>query len=139
LLNQRDTYFIALQGRLKLRETADGKAELIAYTRGDAATVRGSDYQLVNVADAGAMRAALATALGVRGEVVKRRELWMWRGVRIHLDEVNGLGTFVEFEAVMEAGESDEVGYQKVAALREALGIADGDLVGVSYSDLLGI
>jgi predicted adenylyl cyclase CyaB len=62
----------------------------------------------------------------------------MWQGVRIHLDEVAGLGTFVELEAVMEPDEPDEIGQQKVAVLRERLGITDENLVGVSYSDLLG-
>jgi predicted adenylyl cyclase CyaB len=138
ILEQRDTYFAARQGRLKLRETSGKPAELIAYARDDTAAVRGSDYQLVSIADPAALLAALTSALGVRGAVVKRRELWMWQGVRIHLDEVAGLGTFVELEAVMEPDEPDEIGQQKVAVLRERLGITDENLVGVSYSDLLG-
>jgi adenylate cyclase class 2 len=139
VLEQRDTYFVATHGRLKLRETAGKPAELIAYARDDAAAVRGSDYHLVSVPDAAALRAALATALGVRGEVVKRRELWLWQGVRIHLDLVEGLGTFVELEAVMAPDEPDEMGHRKVVTLREALRIGDADLLGASYSDLLGI
>jgi adenylate cyclase class 2 len=139
LLEQRDTYFVAPNGRLKLRETAGKSAELIAYARDDAAAVRGSDYQLVSVPDPAALRTALAAALGVRGEVIKRRELWLWQGVRIHLDEVRNLGTFIEFEAVMDPDEPDEAGHLKVATLREALGIRNGDLIGVSYSDLLGM
>ena len=137
-LEQRDTYFIAEQGRLKLRETSGQSAELIAYTRDNTAAVRRSEYQLVSVPDAAALLAALTAALGVRGAVVKRRELWMWQRVRIHLDEVERLGTFVELEAVMGANEPDEIGQQKVATLRERLSIADRDLVGDSYSDLLG-
>lgn len=139
ILEQRDTYFVAKHGRLKLRETSGKPAELIAYARDNAAAVRGSDYQLVSVPDPAALIAALTAALGLRGAVIKRRELWMWQGVRIHLDEVAGLGTFVELEAVMGADEPDEIGQQKVAVLREQLGIADEDLVGVSYSDLLGL
>ena len=103
------------------------------------AAVRGSDYQLVSISDSAALLAALTAALGVRGAVVKRRELWMWQRVRIHLDEVERLGTFIELEAVMAAAEPDELGQQKVATLRERLQIADADLVGVSYSDLLGL
>jgi adenylate cyclase class IV len=137
ILEQRDTYFVAVNGRLKLRETTGWPAELIAYSRTDAAAVRGSDYRLIPVPDPAALRAGLAAALGVRSEVVKRRELWLWRGVRIHLDEVQELGTFVELEAVMAASEPDEDGHRKVAALREALGIAEADLIACSYADLL--
>jgi adenylate cyclase class IV len=139
ILEQRDTYFVAKPGRLKLRETSGKPAELIAYTRDNAAAVRGSDYQLVSIPDPTALLAALTAALGVWNTVVKRRELWMWQGVRIHLDEVAELGTFVELEAVMGTDEPDETGQQKVAVLRQQLGIAEGDLVGVSYSDLLGL
>jgi adenylate cyclase, class 2 len=138
MLEQRDTYFVARQGRLKLRETSGKPAELIAYARNDAAAVRASDYQLVSIPDPAALRAAMTAALGVRGAVVKRRELWVWQGVRIHLDDVAGLGTFIELEAVMGPDEPDEIGQQKVAMFRERLAIADEDLVGVSYSDLLG-
>jgi adenylate cyclase class 2 len=139
VLEQRDTYFVAAHGRLKLRETVGKSAELIAYARDDAAAVRGSDYQLVSTPDPAALRTALAAALGVRGDVIKRRELWLWQGVRIHLDEVERLGTFIEFEAVMAPEEPDEAGHRKVAKLRDALGIKDADLLGVSYSDLLGL
>jgi adenylate cyclase, class 2 len=139
VLDQCDTYFVVPRGRLKLREFGQGGAEIIFYERPNHPAARGSDYRLARVEDGTAMREALSVALGVRGKVRKRRELWMWQGVRIHLDTVEGLGTFVEFEAVMAAGEADEVGHQKLAELRAALGVADGDLVGVSYSDLLGI
>src|SRR5258706_14655754 len=139
ILEQRDTYFIATNGRLKLRETTGMPAELIAYARDNAAAVRGSDYQLVRIPDPATLRMALTTSLGVRGEVIKRRELWLWQGVRIHLDDVAGLGTFIELEAVMGPDEPDEAGHRKVATLRKALHIGDADLLGISYSDLLGI
>ena len=136
-LDQRDTYFATTSGRLKLREISGRGAELIAYARDDAAAVRGSDYQIIPMPNPDGLRAALASTLGVRIVVAKRRELWTWQGVRIHLDDVAGLGRFVEFEAVMADGEPDEVGHAKVRTLRKALGIADADLIGVSYSDLL--
>jgi adenylate cyclase class IV len=139
MLEQRDTYFVVPVGRLKLREIAGRGAELIGYAREDHAAARGSDYRIVAVADAAGLRGVLEAALGVRGEVVKRRELWMWRGVRIHLDELRELGAFIEFEAVMEAGEDDAIGLEKLAQLRTALSIRDADVVGASYSDLAGI
>jgi adenylate cyclase class IV len=139
VLDQCDTYFIVPRGRLKLREFGQGGAEIIYYERQNDPAARGSDYRLAPVEDGAAMREALSAALGVRGQVRKRRELWMWQRVRIHLDTVERLGTFIEFEAVMEPEEADEVGHRKLPDLRAALAVADGDLVGVSYSDLLGI
>jgi adenylate cyclase class IV len=60
----------------------------------------------------------------------------MWEGVRIHLDEVEGLGEFLEFEAPVEA--SGEAGARElVERLRAAFRIGAGDLVAGSYVDLV--
>src|SRR5215204_3744415 len=104
LIRQRDTYFAVRHGRLKLREEEPGGATLIAYDRPDAATERVSDYRLVPVAEPALLRDALVAATGVAVVVEKRRELLMWETVRIHLDEVDGLGAFLELEAVAEPG-----------------------------------
>jgi len=139
VLEQRDTYFVVPHGRLKLRQTTGRGAELVAYSRENSVEVRGSDYRLVAVPDPAGLIAALQSTLGVRGDVVKTRELWMWRRVRIHLDRVERLGTFLEFEAVLDPGEPDEAGHAKLAELRRALNVRDEDLVATSYSDLLGL
>jgi homotetrameric cytidine deaminase len=136
-LRQRDTYFATPRGRLKLREQEPGGAELIAYDRQDAAAARESRYRIAPVADGPALREALDAALGATVVVDKRRHLLLWHGVRIHLDEVAGLGAFVELEGVAP-GESDLVAEgERVAALRAELGIADEDLVPTGYADLL--
>src|SRR5689334_15550162 len=83
VLEQVDTYFHVQSGRLKLRETTGESAELIWYARADQTQFRASDYQLVPMADASLAKMALTSALGVRGEVRKRRELLMWHNVRI--------------------------------------------------------
>jgi homotetrameric cytidine deaminase len=127
---QRDTYFARARGRLKLREQDPGAAELIQYRRADAPDARESEYRRVPAADAEALRHALDAALGTLVVVEKRRRLLLWEGVRIHLDEVAGLGGFVELEGV--GGERD-----KVERLRGELEIADDALVAQSYSDLL--
>lgn len=137
-LAQTDTYFVVARGRLKLREMPD-RAELIAYDRSDTAEVRGCDYHVVPVADGPGLLAALASTAGIRGQVFKRRDLWMWQNVRIHLDRVEGLGTFVEFEAVLGEGETDQSGHAKVKHLCAAMGITDADRLAVAYADLLGL
>ena len=87
-LQQVDTYFLTLHGRFKLRETEGREAELIWYDRPDLAEARDSVYHVLRVPQAAEMKDALARALGVRRVVRKRRRLWMWENVRIHLDAV---------------------------------------------------
>jgi homotetrameric cytidine deaminase len=136
-LRQRDTYFAAPRGRLKLREQEPGGGELIAYERADAAHARESRYRIAPVADADALREALDAALGALVVVDKRRRLFLWEGVRIHLDHVDGLGDFVELEGVA-AGDSDLAREAElVERLRAELGIADEALVATGYADLL--
>ena len=135
VIRQRDTYFAVPQGRLKLREEEPGGARLISYRRPDAADERVSDYRLVPVADPDGLRAALAETCGVRVEVVKRRRLLLWETVRIHLDEVEGLGSFLELEAVAEPDSDLSSERARVAHLRAALDIADAALQAGSYAD----
>jgi homotetrameric cytidine deaminase len=127
---QRDTYFARATGRLKVREQTPGDAELIHYRRTDEAGARVSDYRIVPAPDAQALVAALDAALGTLVVVEKRRHLLLADGVRIHLDRVEGLGDFVELEAV---GHDDSAGIDR---LRAELRIADDSLVEGSYSDL---
>ncbi|MEE8103913.1 MAG: class IV adenylate cyclase [Planctomycetota bacterium] len=136
VLLQRDTFFGAPRGRLKLREMPE-KSELIFYERPDIAGTRLSRFRLVPVPDATALREALAASMGIRGEVKKRRELLLWKNVRIHLDEVEDLGRFVEFEAVLS--DDDIAGAQAdLDRLAGAMGI-DGNLaIPGAYADLLG-
>ncbi|HEX7289735.1 MAG TPA: class IV adenylate cyclase [Conexibacter sp.] len=136
---QRDTYFTVPHGGLKLREQAPGRPHLIQFQRADQEQERESRYRIVEVADAGVLTAALDAALGVRGAVEKRRRLLLWRDVRIHLDTVEGLGTFLELEAVAPPDSDLALEHERVAFLREALAIDDARLVPVGYAALLGL
>jgi predicted adenylyl cyclase CyaB len=124
---------------LKLREQ-EGRdvAELIAYERANETAIRASNYQLVPVPDPRALKAALTRTLGVRVVVEKQRTLWMWHNVRIHLDQVESLGTFPEFEAVLASPDEPEaVSRERLDQLTRVLGIRDEDRIAASYSDLL--
>jgi homotetrameric cytidine deaminase len=131
---QRDTYFAGARGRLKLREQDPGDPELIQYRRPDEAGPRASEYRRVPVGEAQSLREALDAALGTLVVVEKRRRLLLWDGVRIHLDAVDGLGSFVELEALAEAGGDLEA---KLERLSGELEIGADRLVAQSYSDLL--
>jgi homotetrameric cytidine deaminase len=138
VLVQRDTYFAARHGRLKLRQAGDGGDELIAYRRPDAAEPGESTYVRAVTPEAEAMREALEVALGTVVVVAKRRRLFVWENVRIHLDDVEGLGTFIEIEAIVAPDGSDLGDARaKVATLRDELAIGDDALVAEGYSDLL--
>jgi homotetrameric cytidine deaminase len=136
-LRQRDTYFAAARGRLKLREQDPGGAELIAYERPDAAQARESRYRIAPVAEPDALREALDAALGTVAVVDKRRRLLLWEGVRIHLDRVEGLGAFVELEGVAGADSDLAREGELVARVRAELGIADDAIEATGYADLL--
>jgi homotetrameric cytidine deaminase len=142
VLAQDDTYFNVANGRLKLREqTLAGsdvwQAWLIPYTRADSAEARVSTYEVVEVPDPDALKAALADTLGVEVVVEKIRRLFLLDNVRIHLDNVKDLGDFVELEAVVPEGGDPAAEYARVAALREALGIAEDAIVAEGYAQLL--
>ena len=137
VLTQRDTYFAARTGRLKLREDGSGAGELIAYGRADNLHAGQSRYTVAPVVAPAHLAEALQTALGTVVVVTKRRRLFLWEGVRIHLDEVDGLGSFVELEAVLPDAGDEATARAKVARLTEALAIADDALVATGYSDLL--
>ena len=98
---QVDTYFCVARGKLKLREIEGRGAWLIGYERSREVDSRPSDYRLVEIPDPRGLRETLADALGVRGVVSKVREIFLHRNVRIHLDQVEGQGDFLEFEAVL--------------------------------------
>jgi adenylate cyclase class 2 len=135
-LQQLDTYFTVSHRRLKLREQ-DDSAELIYYERSDESIERESSYRIVPVADPEALKNALAAALGVVVAVEKSRRLLLWRNVRIHLDEVPGLGSFIELEAIADPDSDLSGEYRLIGALRETLGITDDRILAESYSDQL--
>lgn len=136
VLRQRDVYFSAPDGRLKLRIERDG-AQLIGYRRADEALARLSSYHLVDQPDPEGLIAALEATLGITVDVVKRRHLLLWHDVRIHLDEVDGLGRWVELEAVAPPGSDLREEHAKVSELREVLGIADEHVVAEGYAAML--
>ena len=135
--DQVDTYYDVSRGRMKVREHADGSAELIHYSRSANEGPSISDYEIVPLKSKSHIKEILKKEHGVRAVVKKHREVWIWRNVRIHFDKVETLGTFVEFEAVLGYGESEEEGRRKVEILMSAFGITERDLIYQSYEDFL--
>jgi adenylate cyclase class 2 len=128
---QRDTYFEVANGGLKLREERPGRTHLIQFERADEPQQRESRYRIVEVEDGPMLSVALAAAIGVQVVVIKRRRLFLWRDVRIHLDHVERLGRFIELEAVAPPDSDLAREYQLIAELRDMLAIPDERLVAV--------
>lgn len=137
-VHQTDTYFVVGRGRLKLREVEGRVAQLIQYERPNVAEVKRSAVRLVSVDDSAGLRAALEGALGVWRRVVKLREIWRWEGVQVHLDTVEGLGTFLEFEEIVPDPGRLAAAQAHLRRLLAELGIPSAALLAGSYSDLLG-
>lgn len=139
---QRDVYFNVPAGRLKLRRGSIERA-LIYYRRSDAAAVKPSHVTMARLERAGEpalddLEGTLTEALGVSAVVEKRREIRFVDNVKFHLDEVPGIGAFVEIEAIESPTVTDEATLRaQCEAWRERLGIAPEDLIADSYSDLV--
>lgn len=134
---QDDTFFACSSGRLKLRELAADRGELIHYDRPDQGGPKLSRYVIAPTSDPAALREALARACGVTGRVRKQRRLYLAGRTRIHLDRVEGLGNFLELEVVLAADDDLAGGEAEARRIMDALGVAEADLVEGAYVDLI--
>ena len=134
---QTDTYFKIADGRLKLRQGNIENA-LIHYQRPNQAGPKESKVTMCHIAEGEDLKRVLEKALGVLVEVKKEREIYFIDNVKFHIDEVPGLGGFVEIEAIDRDG---DIGKQKLLEqcdyYRQKLGIKETDLLHNSYSDML--
>jgi predicted adenylyl cyclase CyaB len=134
---QDDTFFTCTHGRLKLRAFADGTGELIFYQRADDTGPKESFYVISPTDSPSTLRDALTLAYGAIGRVKKQRTVFMAGRTRIHLDNVEGLGEFLELEVVLRDGESAEAGMEEARTLMQSLGVAPTQLLSGAYLDLL--
>ena len=137
ITSQEDIFFNAPQGRLKLRILSADAGQLIYYTRPDQAGPKRSDYHIALTSDPGNLKHALELAYGIRGVVRKTRYLYLIGQTRVHLDEVEGLGQFMELEVVLRDGQTDSEGQAIAEGLLTNLGVERGDLLESAYIDLL--
>jgi adenylate cyclase class IV len=136
LLRQSDTFFNVPIGYLKLREIEGRGAELIAYTREGGSGPRASDYVVAAISDGKGICEVLTRSLGLRGRVEKERTLYLWKHTRIHLDDVSGLGLFLELETVMDGIDRGEAEEEAWSIIR-ALDLDPGTFLDVPYLELL--
>lgn len=135
--HQVDTYFNVPVGRLKLREGTIENS-LIHYLRDDQSGPKTSDVLLYRVKPDPSLREVLERALGILVVVDKHREIHFVDNVKIHLDTVVGLGTFLEIEAIdADGSRSPDQLQAQCEAFMDHFGVRDEDLLQDSYSDML--
>ena len=134
---QTDTYFNVQHGRLKLRE-GNIENNLIFYEREDQAGPKSSNFHLIKVDDAKGLKEVLKRSIGIKAEVKKKREIYYIDNVKFHIDEVPGLGSFVEIEAgnVLADLPKEKLQEQCDFYMNE-FGINKEELIAESYCDML--
>lgn len=137
IILQEDTFFNVETGRLKLRVLASDRGQLIYYTRPDHEGPKRSDYYIAYTSDPESLKHVLELAYGIRGVVKKTRYLYIAGQTRIHLDDVEGLGQFMELEVVLREGQEDAEGQVIAEGLMASLGVERSDLLEGAYMDLL--
>lgn len=137
VIPQEDTFFNVDHGRLKLRVLAPDRGQLIYYSRPNQEGPKRSDYHIAETPDPDNLKRVLELAYGIRGVVKKTRYLYLVGQTRVHLDDVEGLGQFMELEVVMKNGQSDAEGQEIAEGLMASLGVERGDLLEGAYMDLL--
>ena len=136
-LNQVDTFFNCNDGRLKMREFSDASGVLIYYKRPDVAGPRESVYFVSPTDDPETLKEILNITNGTLGIVKKRRLLYLTGQTRVHLDDVEDLGVFVELEVVLREDQTPDDGATITRDLMKTLNIAETQLINTAYFDLL--
>lgn len=137
IIRQEDFFFRCDGARLKLRVFSPGHGELIRYARSDTAEARRSEYLIARTPDPETLLEILSATLGLTGVVKKTRSLYLIGPTRVHLDEVEDLGDFLELEVVLSAGQSEEEGKNIASALLAEFAIDRAQMIGEAYIDLL--
>lgn len=134
---QTDIYYQAPAGRLKLRIEKPGTSHLIFYDRKNTSAVKQSLYEIYSARQPDLLDKILRKSLGIKVIVNKNRGLYLFRNVRIHLDSVESLGTFIEFESVVDQNFNESIALQNLQQLLLYFKGITLSPVSVGYSDLL--
>lgn len=134
-LQQTDTYFRVPDAKLKRRETPGAATEYIFYNRPNRSRPKLSSYTIYT--ETQALERFGTSPLPVWVVVRKKRDLYLYKGVRIHLDDVDGLGQFIEFEAVVNPAHNLAACHNLVDELRRAFAPVMGEPIACGYADLL--
>ena len=138
IIHHRDIFYKTPKGRLKMRFFDNGSGELIFYERPDSSAAKTSEYHIHATDEPATLHGVLVSSPGVAGMVSKIRTLFLIGQTRLHIDEVEGLGSFMELEVVLKENQSSEEG-EKIAneIYSSTLELDPADQVSGSYFDLI--
>jgi predicted adenylyl cyclase CyaB len=131
--HQVDTYFKVRRGRLKIRE---GNIEryLIYYQRKNKKGPKRSEIILIPLDDH--LKGIFYKSLDILCVVKKEREIYLIDNVKFHIDEVKGLGLFVEIEAMLIPTHNIIDAYRQIREYKKLFNLKEENLLGYSYSDI---
>lgn len=137
LIKQEDYFFHCANGRLKLRIFSSKNGELIFYNRKNDTGPKMSEYFISRTNEPNTLLDVLEKSYGIRGVVKKIRNLFLIGNTRIHIDQVENLGSFLEFEVVLSKDMNIKAGEKEAKRLMEQFGIKKGSLINCAYIDLI--
>lgn len=131
---QTDIYYKTIRDRLKLRIINDTEGSLILYNRAEKKNKRISKYTISKTKDFRELDFILRKQFRVLVTVIKKREIYIHKNIRVHIDTVKGLGKFIEIEIIY-----DDISKAKdlMNNLVTELNLDENKFIKVSYSDLL--
>lgn len=132
--SQEDIYYVVKKGRLKLRIINGKTGNLIHYFRSNKTRQRISDYTISETETPEKLKRILNSLFQKLITVKKRREIFIVENIRIHLDKVESLGNFLEFEIIIKSEKQAEAVMRKLITHFE---LDEKQFIKVSYSDLL--
>ncbi len=134
---QEDIFFRCAGARLKLRILGSEHGELIRYERPDVAAARCSRYLIARTTDPQIVQQILTKNVRCNGSRQENANSLPYRQTRVHIDEVEGLGSFLELEVVLQPEQSDIEGKAVAERLMSEFGIDKQQLIPEAYIDLL--
>ena len=137
VIRQEDYFFYCANGRLKLRIFSSNKGELIFYNRKNDNGPKTSEYFISKSNEPYKLLYILDKSYGIRGVVKKIRKLFLIGNTRVHIDQVENLGSFLEFEVVLSKEEDTNTGKQVAQRLMDQFGIEKSSLIDCAYIDLI--
>ena len=133
-MNQTDYYFKTGTNKEKIREISDREMYLISYKRTERKGKKDSNYTITTLSLE--QKESFLKNNRLLCMVSKARQLWMYKNTRIHIDNVDELGDFVELETVI-INISEDQGLEEFNEVISKLKIDLEKTEPYSYSDLI--
>jgi len=137
VLKQTDIYFNIKPGRIKLRTINKTEHQLVYYKRANFKSARVSNYFIEEINHPNRVKNILESIYGIKAVVIKKRRLYLYKNCRIHIDEVNGLGKFIEFEVVCLNIADEQNASRLMDFMKREFKVITNNIIKNSYSDLI--